>query len=31
MAHDHGGELLIEDKPGGGTRAVIRFPASRRL
>jgi len=31
MAHDHGGRLLVEDKPGGGTRAVIRFPAHRRL
>ena len=31
MANDHGGQLLVEDKPGGGTRAVIRFPACRRL
>ena len=31
MAHDHGGRLLFETVPGGGTRAVIRFPAYRRL
>jgi len=31
MAHDHGGRLLFEPVPGGGTRAVIRFPACRRL
>jgi signal transduction histidine kinase len=31
MAQDHGARLLFEAMPGGGTRAVIRFPASRRL
>jgi signal transduction histidine kinase len=31
MAHDHGGRLLFDEVPGGGTRAVIRFPAERRL
>jgi signal transduction histidine kinase len=31
MAHDHGGRLLFEDVPGGGTRAVIRLPGHRRL
>jgi len=31
MARDHGGRLLFDDVPGGGTRAVIRFPAERRI
>jgi signal transduction histidine kinase len=31
MAHDHGGRLLFDEVPGGGVRAVIRFPADRRL
>ncbi len=25
----HGGEILLQSKPGKGTRALVRFPAER--